>query len=249
MLGAVWAWLWGTMLDWWQGLRGFLGWLCPPAAYQWPTDYPEYSHFDVEGSCPRVGCALPRLALPRFALPRYRPFSLAAWRKMGAVVSAVILLPIPVFAGLTFSWTSIRSTGIPPSVINPVVDANPSIIDFGVPAGAHSGVSGTITGDGTVTWDGSTTQGPNLKATYSGWNVLHLTSGSISFQVTYNTQTNGLFGPQVYTNTPPANQFSGTTPLVSPNTPVRVTFTIVFTNAKWTAATSSTPHLIFAQSP
>jgi hypothetical protein len=168
---------------------------------------------------------------------------------MVAVVSVVILLPIPAFAALTFSWTSIRSTGIATSIINPVVDANPSIIDFGVPAGPQSGVSGTITGNGTVTWDGSTTPGPNLQATYSGWDALQLSRGTISFQATSNTKTNGLFGPQVYTNTPPANQFSGTTPLVSPNTSVRVTFTIVFTNANWTVATSSTPHLIFAQSP
>jgi hypothetical protein len=165
-------------------------------------------------------------------------FAAKHWRaRPGGVLAAILLLPVPAYATLTFSPWFFFSTN--PSVVGATADPTGSIITFTF-NGSGSG-DFFIAGASTATWNNVAPN--NLLATFHNWNTLTGTTGQVNFQVNYNTTTlttgnvnlNGL-----------SNQFSlGPTALASGAQ--FITFQVHFLpGSSWTGAPSSTVTLVFS---
>jgi hypothetical protein len=241
---------------WRQPLRRCFDLVCANGRYRWSTDFPQFFSTDecrsggvlkawrtwiamVRGPAGTLGEACKSLARQfAYRIPELR--SSPRFRFASGLLAVALLVPVPAYAAaLTFTWNTIKNNGLT-SPTAAVHSGDTSIIDFTV-LGNGTNVTGTITGIGTVTWDGS---GPsNINATFSNWNSINLTSGSINFQATYNSlNLFGLSGTTYSYPSQPDNQFTGTkTPLATPTpSTCPVTFIVTFSSASWTLPSSPT---------
>lgn len=156
-------------------------------------------------------------------------------RMLGGVVTAVLLLPLPTFATLSMTWTSGPTSGMPSLIGVSVAPTDSDTVLFTLnPSGTTAPQNFTITGTATATV--SPAQG-TLNAKYIGWDALHITGGTVTFQATYNGQV--LWNPAAQFDSThlPSNQFAGIGQGVN-NFPQPATFTITFTNATWSVNTT-----------
>jgi hypothetical protein len=151
-------------------------------------------------------------------------------------VAAILLLPVPVYATMTFGPWVIGST-------DPSIGATPDITGSILTFTPFSSASGdvTIAGATRVFWDG---QGnTKINATFQGWNLTG--SGSVNFQVTY--AGNNMFPIPNQTIGSIQNPFSGTPPqpLVIDSKGVVLTFTVHLVGSSWTPPSGTTHTLFF----
>jgi hypothetical protein len=150
---------------------------------------------------------------------------------LGGALTGMFLLPLPAIATLTLDWTSGPTSGMPSLIGVHVAPTNPDTVLFSFnPSGTTVPESFSITGTATATM--SPAQG-NVNARYVGWDALHITGGTVTFQATYNGQV--LWNPvrQFDATDQPRDQFAGIGQGAN-NFPQPATFTITFTNATWT---------------
>jgi hypothetical protein len=173
--------------------------------------------------------------LPEYREPRY------PWcRKLaGALLTVVMLIPVPAYATLTIGNWLIISTD--PTVINATQDPTHTTLTF-TPFAAGTG-DFTISGSSRAISDGTST----LTATFNNWNNIS-GQGNATFEVTYNGTnlfpvTTGLTGEQM--TLPLNNQFSAGTSLVSGNKPI--SFEVHFlAGSTWSTAASPLPTLVIS---
>jgi hypothetical protein len=159
------------------------------------------------------------------------PIGWGGW--FSGALAAVLLLPVPAWATLTFSPWFFSSTN--PTVIGATADSAGDTITF-TPFGPQT-TSGnfTISGSSNAKWDGN--NAAQINATFNNWNTLGSATGTITFQVTYNNTSNLFSGssmPLPLTGNPiPGNAQS----LVKGTK--HITFSVTFTNATWQTPSSA----------
>lgn len=164
---------------------------------------------------------------------------------LGAVLTGALLLPIPAWAALSFTWTSGPTSGNPGLVgvaLDPTDATGATVLFTPNLAGNSKGATFTITGTANVTQTG----GGNINVVFDNWNAFKITGGTLKVQATYNNQV--LFNPERLFNTgqQPPNQFKGIGQGLS-NQPQQATFTITFTSTTWQTQPISPVRLTFYQ--
>src|SRR5262249_15122758 len=114
-----------------------------------------------------------------------------AWvRTITGCMTALLLVPVPALATLTFGTWTLNSSD---TTAMTLADAGNGVIDFTIFPHTNGSGTLTVTGSTTVTWDGDLA-GANIKASYSGFDALIISQKkNVTFQATYGTT--GLFGP------------------------------------------------------
>jgi hypothetical protein len=167
-----------------------------------------------------------------------RPPIRSHWRRFfDASLAALLLLPVPAWAALTFGPWLLQSQS--PLVVGASADLTGETITFTPFVAQTTATTFTVFGNGTAIWDG--TGNSHINAAFNNWNTIGGT-GNITFQVTYNG--NNLFPGALQPLPVTSNQFSGTQQsLVNGSAPVG--FSVTFTNATWSAP-SSVVTLVFS---
>jgi hypothetical protein len=163
----------------WQGCR---------ALYHYEHEYAQAKRWHPGRRRRRVKRAQPctqSVAVPVETVKTRQPWPRRRARRhlLGGLVAALLLLPIPAYASLTFSkWLFTTNA---PSVISAQADSTNTIISF-TPFTAGSGDL-IVGGFGTATWTGGNA---HLLATFNNWGTLTAPrAGQVNFQVTYGATT------------------------------------------------------------
>jgi hypothetical protein len=162
--------------------------------------------------------------------------STSTHKLLGGALTAILLFPVTLLANpFTVNWSSIttQSTLSALGLSAGVGNGTGTQVNFYLAGNSGAGVSGKITGTGTVNFTDpdESDPGETIKWTWNWQNQITVTGGSINFQVVYGGVN--LFGATGKTFTSGGvGQFNGSTQTQASGT--SVTFTVTFTNAQWT---------------